>query len=443
MAISDKIRSIETHLRADYKSLEKLGETATNKNIENIAGLVDSIYDKFPKTSYAEGTEITLSNTLKGKLDFENDIVGYGQTEQESTEGYNLIDTNETIAETTKNGITYSLKNGVFTFNGTASAGFDIYLNNLVSLKSGNYTFGPRDENGSYTGIFDKYANTINNTNIIDGGQVRGYQKATLNSDYENVRLHLFISSGAVFTNYSFKLLLVNGQYTSSTMPEWEPYTNGASPNPSFPQDIEVLRGTQTVYIKDENNNVITTTEIDLGEYEFARIGNHVDTIEYDVDEDKVYKNENVGRYQFTGNETIEQFASRTNTVSCSIPNILQNLVAKTWNYEAYCNYLIAQNCYTEDKQGVFTHYSGTGVTRVYLGIDKSIADTSEKIKTWLGNTKPILYYQRTLIKKPITSILKDQIKALYNAHSNNGTTIITSNGELPLVLKVRALKGE
>ena len=33
--------------------------------------------------------------------------------------------------------------------------------------------------------------------------------------------------------------------------------------------------------------------------------------------------------------------------------------------------------------------------------------------------------------------------KALYNAHSNNGTTIITSNGDLPMIIKVIGLKGE
>ena len=33
--------------------------------------------------------------------------------------------------------------------------------------------------------------------------------------------------------------------------------------------------------------------------------------------------------------------------------------------------------------------------------------------------------------------------KALYNSHSLNGTTIITSNGDLPMIIKCRGLKGE
>ena len=42
-----------------------------------------------------------------------------------------------------------------------------------------------------------------------------------------------------------------------------------------------------------------------------------------------------------------------------------------------------------------------------------------------------------------ITTTLKDQIKALYYSHSFTGTTIIEINGQLPLIIKVRALKGE
>ena len=186
MAISDKIRSIETHLRADYKSLEKLGETATNKNIENIAGLVDSIYDKFPKTSYAEGTEITLSNTLKGKLDFENDIVGYGDTTQaiipseyqqveyiEST-GPAYIDTGFIPNTNTKIDIEFeTIALGTY---GTIFGGEDNYSSNAFHLysSSNNFDIGfgarytaetiPYSLNTKYTLVMDKTGLTLNST---------------------------------------------------------------------------------------------------------------------------------------------------------------------------------------------------------------------------------------------------------------------------------------
>lgn len=44
---------------------------------------IDDIYNAFPKTLYQEGTNITLTNCSSGKIDFENNIIGYGNTEQE------------------------------------------------------------------------------------------------------------------------------------------------------------------------------------------------------------------------------------------------------------------------------------------------------------------------------------------------------------------------
>ena len=83
MAISDDLNSIRTHLDDDYKALETLGVSVEDRNIENIKDMGKQIYAKFPKTPYAEGSNITLENCLKGKLDYEDDKVGYGDTKQE------------------------------------------------------------------------------------------------------------------------------------------------------------------------------------------------------------------------------------------------------------------------------------------------------------------------------------------------------------------------
>ena len=58
------------------------------------------------------------------------------------------------------------------------------------------------------------------------------------------------------------------------------------------------------------------------------------------------------------------------------------------------------------------------------------------------ANIKFLLVRQNPILKE-ITGTLKDQIKALYNSQSFTGTTIIEINGNLPLVIKCRALKGE
>ena len=62
MSIASEITSIGENLKKDYQAIANLGADLTNvdKNIENIAELLDGVYDNLPKTEYQEGTEINL-----------------------------------------------------------------------------------------------------------------------------------------------------------------------------------------------------------------------------------------------------------------------------------------------------------------------------------------------------------------------------------------------
>ena len=293
MSISSRITQIENHLKDDYTELEKLGVSVEDRNIENIKDMANQIYAKFPKTDYAEGSNITLSNTLKGKLDFDNDIVGYGQTSQEGT------------------------------------------------------------------------------------------------------------------------------------------------PTPETPIEIEVVRGTQTVYIKDENNNVITTTEIDLGEYEFAGIGNYVDTIEYDVDNDKVYKNKAIEKTLLSTLDW-ENATVGTNTYGT---RILMNSIGKVaTDINIICSHAVG---IIFNDRNWFTNTTIYAETNGYVNFRNTSFTSLEEFTTFLSNNNVYAYYVLAeAVKEEITGTLADQIKALYNSQSFTGTTIIKIDGQLPLIIKVKALKG-
>ena len=59
-------------------------------------------------------------------------------------------------------------------------------------------------------------------------------------------------------------------------------------------------------------------------------------------------------------------------------------------------------------------------------------------------NGKSLVYPLATATDTEISDgTLKTQLEEIYNLQSINGTTIIESEGDLPLVLKVRSLKGE
>lgn len=685
MAISDKIESIENHLKADYNSIEKLVDVNVDKNIENIASLVDSIYDKFPKTDFAEGSNITLSNTLKGKLDFENDIVGYGQTEQKSYDGYNelnLQDYTETI-----NGVTITIKNGVIMLNGNSTN----YTTKAIPQATSSQF------NGEYNLNYEYVSGTTNNTanlNLYNGseeiatlyfGNLSRNQSVTFNEDTISIRI--YFHNNAEFNNYIIKPMLYKGAYDSTKT--FEPYVGGtASPNPSYKQEIEVVRGknlfdkdnanilnanltsytnistnspsNRTLYIPikpnttytiskiktsyfvigtttdtptinmaysqrlDKSNttsatittsetakylivwyynrgsdtgvteqeildsvqievgdtatsylpyntleieergknlveslelgeinssngaesssttilrttnfieydktktyyqsvnstnltsqtnfrfynknkeyigyanfgyasgttnptitigNSVTTTDLEpkyfrvrisisttgldttseymiandsdltyepyqepktyqlsLGEYEFAKIGNYVDTIEYDVDNDKVYKNENIIKRILDGTESISSEQIYVNLGRFNIINYTD------MKYGSQASPNVISNCYISnfgtDDNSIFI----SGNQKWICIMDKRFINNLNGFKQWLSTNKPIIYYVlATPIRTEITGTLATQIKALYYSHSFTGTTIIEIDGQLPLVLKVRALKG-
>ena len=67
MSIATRITSITNHLEKDYQALESVvGTISVNKNIENIAPLLDNLYEELPKGT-GTGTSLSLS-TRAGKM---------------------------------------------------------------------------------------------------------------------------------------------------------------------------------------------------------------------------------------------------------------------------------------------------------------------------------------------------------------------------------------
>lgn len=126
-----------------------------------------------------------------------------------SYESENLIAL-EDIEETTVNGITYSVKNGIITLNGipTVTSGFSIITHTLPILPSGDYSIGVygmiTDAYAISCGIFNNDNNiilNINRDNNQNGGRPNGIPKW----------LSIGISTQANFVNHKFCLKLVKG----------------------------------------------------------------------------------------------------------------------------------------------------------------------------------------------------------------------------------------
>lgn len=254
MSIADKITSIETHLENDYEGLENLGVTAEDRNIENIRACLDELYNNIPKTTDT-GTNLSLT-TLKGKMN----IIPKGDTKQTTYNGYNKI--NCSMDTKTTNGVTATHNaDGTYTINGTATANvyFDLCF---FELPAGTYKLVGCPSGGSWSSYI-QYVRRIDNVQF-DLNDTGNGSTITTTGEEGQLRLSIMIYSGYTANNLVFKPMVTTN--TSLSYNDYEPYVGGtASPNPTYPQDIEVVTGTQEVKV--ENVNLfVCRTDITIGQ---------------------------------------------------------------------------------------------------------------------------------------------------------------------------------
>lgn len=211
-----------------------------------------TIYNALPKVT-GEGSNITLNNTANSVMKFKE---YKGDTYQETTTGKNLLNTNN-IATGTANGITisYDTNTQEITLNGTCSTdNTQITVStNIIPFISGTTKVIGYYVSGSLTnsGIFRTFSSGWSNYDGVNIYQLNSSNPMIVKTTTFNVDKNLFsfrFDSGAVATNFKIKLMITDSDNT-----DFEKFTYGASPNPSYPQNIEVVTGTQNVKVCGKN----------------------------------------------------------------------------------------------------------------------------------------------------------------------------------------------
>ena len=203
-----------------------------------------------PESVSGEGTNITLDNTGEAVLG----ISLKGDTYQYSTTGKNLASL-ETSSTKTIAGLPFTIENGVFKVNGTASSNGGFYFDSFrtnsgtatFSFEITGYTKGG-SSNGSVILQVSDDNTTFTNLSQQYFGSASASVQVTLDST-KYYRIRPYFASGNVFSNSTLKIQLEYG----NTKTDFEPFTNGASPNPTYPQDIEVVTGGQEIKIQNKN----------------------------------------------------------------------------------------------------------------------------------------------------------------------------------------------
>lgn len=271
--IAEKLNYLNDTRLKIKDGLNKFGaELTENDTFRSYSNVLNDIYNKLPKVS-GNGSNFTLETVQNGKLDlFEME----GNTEQDSYSGINLLDTNNInvpsqftnltvisneIGEITINGSSFTgnlnLKTNLSTpLNGTYSLIFK-KLSGSISRNDVNFRFAiGNEENSGAASIPGRLLSSIfnNNSDVV-------VATGTINDTLD--KFNMYFNPNAIFTNFKFVIYLVEGTYTSENIPNFEPYVGGTpSPNPDYPQEIEVVENKQNINVSGKNKfNINQITE--------------------------------------------------------------------------------------------------------------------------------------------------------------------------------------
>jgi len=232
---------------------------------------LESLYDEMPKVSDT-GTNITLDNTRVGKME----LTYKGNTQQDSTTGKQLFQDEYIL--TPSNTINAILTAGTYT----------------IATCDGQ-TFGQ----SIYFKLFDSSGNVITSGGHLTASNIQNFSTSsytyyggssstkatfTIDNDYK-LNIGLLSSTG------TRQVMLVSGSTEDRT---YEPYTNGASPNPDYPQDIHNVSGDNTIEICGKNlcntYAIGNTTEITINADGSLTMSNVISTNGYQSTGKKLYE---------------------------------------------------------------------------------------------------------------------------------------------------------
>ena len=214
-------------------------------NAENL-NKIEEVLARLSIPDITETTSTTQPNSYAGR---EHILEIGGVTEQETTEGKNLLE--NTATSKTINGVTFTVnEDGSVTANGTASATTTFVIasqDTYIATNDSTYTLSGCPANGSDNSYYIYYQEW--DSAWGDLISVTDYGNGVLMKHNDNAvysRMSIGIANGVTCNNLTFKPMI---RLASVTDDSYEPYTGGIpAPNPSYPQEIKktVVSGIRT-----------------------------------------------------------------------------------------------------------------------------------------------------------------------------------------------------
>ena len=216
----------------------------TNEQIESYPDLIKqsiAYYKNKVPHAIKEGTNLNFN---AAPLKFDNMTIK-GNAEQEQLSGKNLYGISD--YEGTFKSVEVKIKDGEIMLNGTADSNGTLYIEpKNTQILNGTYMITNIFISGTQTGGGNINLRNAGDNTIIDGTQLSfgdSVRKITLNN--KNIKYGIYLASGATFNSFKIKPQIVTGDVPDY---DYEPYCGGqASPNPDYPQNIEVVTGDNVI----------------------------------------------------------------------------------------------------------------------------------------------------------------------------------------------------
>lgn len=358
----------DTEVKKDISDIKEEQETQ-NTNIENLQEkdtTQDELIEKLQQenkniksalinveTEQAKSLHIEDASTVAGVLEVE------GNAEQETREGYNLLNSSLFNLSEVSNYATFNKEDGTITFNGTANTDINIRsLRKQIIAGTGKENIVIKIISGSLNGLLRLAAQDT------DYGNIKYSQIGTssfVNKLTESVEYNIFsitITNGTVMNNLKLGFMIVDD---SNLDKEYEQY--GAMPSPGFPSKVKCLGSNKNI-LNDENNKglIVTTDNITNSEYMNVSLENNKYYIARIWFEDGTYAESN--NFMLYGyNSSNQNIASIPNNQVKTYTNATEivkaKIVANTTGISAYENKKIEGVKIEEtDENGVATSYS-------------------------------------------------------------------------------------
>ena len=219
---------------------------------------LEEVESKGMITDTATGEHITISNSADAPV---RSLRIDGKTEQFTTTGKNLLIPNNEFAVTTTNGITFTpiYKDGImFGLNVKGTATEDTHT---AWYGCYNTTIGEKF-------IFSQNKPTVDATMYLlklNGSYdwISGETNICTPTSATETVVYAYVKKGVTIDHTFYPMI----RLASVTDETYEPYTNGASPNPNFPQDIKGIGESGNVEVTVTGKNLFDKTKANSGNY--------------------------------------------------------------------------------------------------------------------------------------------------------------------------------